>query len=95
MKRFLTAVLCLATVLAFSIGVWGYEIKLIEAPYYNQKEKYKTACESVSAVMALQSLGFDITPETFIDDYLVKSPMTRFNPNKAFGGDPYTKNGLG
>ena len=95
MKRFFTAVVCFATVLAFCISVFGYEVKLLEAPYYNQVEKYKTACESISAVMALQALGFDITPEEFIDDYLVKSPMARFNPNKAFGGDPYTKSGLG
>lgn len=95
MKKFLAAVLCFATVLAFSIGVWGYETKLIAAPYYNQKKEYKTACESISAVMALQSFGFDITPNDFIDGYLVKSPMNSFNPNKAFGGDPYTINGLG
>lgn len=41
--------------------------KIIQVPHINQTEKYPTGCESISAVMLLQYLGIDITPERFIE----------------------------
>lgn len=78
-------------------------IKLIDVPYINQTAKYPSGCESVSAVMALQFWGYQITPEDFIDNYLPKSPLPYteggkcfgYNPSKTFIGDPYSKSGWG
>jgi uncharacterized protein YvpB len=71
-------------------------MKLLKAPYIDQTERYPTGCESISAVMLLQYLGYDITPETFIDQYLVKRDF-QFrqgrlygpHPDDAFIGSPY------
>ncbi len=46
--------------------------KLLNVPFIDQRKKYPTGCESISAVMALQYLGISISPETFIDNYLDK-----------------------
>ena len=61
-----------------------------------------TGCEAVSAVMVLNYLGIDITPEDFINEYL---PMEGFyrvgdciygpNPEEKFAGDPFKKSSLG
>lgn len=78
--------------------------KLIDVPYINQRKKYPTGCESVSAVMALMYAGYDITPEDFIDNYLPKSPapyiddsgkLFGYNPYRFFIGDPYSADGWG
>ncbi len=78
--------------------------KLLNVPFIDQRKKYPTGCESVSAVMALQYLGISISPETFIDNYLDKgrTPYRDENgnlfgddPRKVFLGDPYSKNGWG
>lgn len=78
--------------------------KLIDVPYINQRAKYPTGCESVSAVMALQFAGYDITPEDFINNFLPKSPAPYidingqslgYNPSKTFLGDPFSKDGWG
>lgn len=78
--------------------------KLIDVPYINQKAKYPAACESISAVMALNFAGYAITPEDFIDNYLPKSPAPYidesgrrlgYSPSQTFIGDPYSKNGWG
>ena len=42
----------------------------IDVPYISQKGKYPTGCESVSTVMLLQFLGYDISVDTFIENYL-------------------------
>ena len=44
----------------------------IDVPYIDQSRKYPTGCESVSAVMLLRFLGYDISPDEFIDKYLEK-----------------------
>ena len=44
--------------------------KALDAPFIDQREKYPTGCESVTAVMALQYAGVDVTVEEFIDGYL-------------------------
>ena len=46
--------------------------KRIEVPYLDQSEAYPTGCESVSTVMLLQYLGYDISVDTFIEQYLEK-----------------------
>ena len=61
-----------------------------------------TGCESVSTVMVLNYWGVDITPETFIDNYLPCQSFYRVDgalygpdPEEAFAGNPYTTNSLG
>lgn len=77
---------------------------IIDAPFIDQRDKYPTGCESVTAVMALQYAGVDATVEDFIDLYLPKAsepyPDAHSNyhsvgPNEAFMGDPYTEDGWG
>ncbi len=57
-------------------------------PFIYQSDNYKTACESLSAVMALQYYNQNISPETFINNYLDKGSYESFDPNVCFGGDP-------
>ena len=63
--------------------------KLLNVPFIDQRKKYPTGCESISAVMALQYLGISISPETFIDNYLDKgrTPYSDESGN-LFGDDP-------
>lgn len=75
---------------------------IIATPYINQTPKYPTGCESVSAVMLLQYLGYSITPEEFIDIYLEKKEFEKKegilygpDPNKYFCGSPYDENSFG
>ncbi|MBR3606301.1 MAG: C39 family peptidase [Lachnospiraceae bacterium] len=75
---------------------------IIATPYINQTPKYPTGCESVSAVMLLQYLGYSITPEEFIDIYLEKKAFEKKegilygpDPNKYFCGSPYDENSFG
>ena len=70
--------------------------KIISVPYIDQTEQYPTGCESISAVMMLQYLGYDITPEQFIDYYLYKRDFEFHDgylygphPADAFIGSPY------
>lgn len=79
-------------------------IKLLNVPYINQRSKYPTGCESISAVMALNFAGYDITPEDFIDNYLPQSPtpyidengrLYGYNPSRCFLGSPYSAGGWG
>ena len=48
----------------------------IDVPYISQKGKYPTGCESVSTVMLLQFLGYDISVDTFIENYLESGDIT-------------------
>lgn len=69
---------------------------VIDVPYISQLPEYPTGCESVSAVMALNYAGVDISVDTFIDDYLDKKDDTyNFDPNVCFGGDPRSSSGIG
>lgn len=77
---------------------------LLDAPFIDQRQKYPTGCESVSAVMACNYFGVGVTPEMFIDDYLDKgvSPFLDADevlfgddPNIVFLGDPYSDSGWG
>lgn len=69
--------------------------KVLTVPYIDQTVKYKTGCESVSTVMVLNYFNCNISPETFIDNYLAKGSYDSFDPNVCFGGNPYTTNGMG
>ena len=62
--------------------------KIINVPFIYQSRNYETACESLSAVMALQYYNQNISPETFINNYLDKGSYESFDPNVCFGGDP-------
>lgn len=77
---------------------------IIDAPFIDQREKYPTGCESVTAVMALQYAGVDATVEDFIDRYLPQTyepcpdahgDCYSVGPNEAFLGDPRTEDGWG
>ena len=55
--------------------------KLINAKHIYQLENWPTGCESVSAVMALNHAGINISVDDFIDNYLTCTNPP-FNPYK-------------
>lgn len=70
--------------------------KRISVPYIDQTTAYPTGCESISAVMLLHYLGYNISPEHFIDHCLVKRDLEFHqgvlygpHPDDAFIGSPY------
>lgn len=69
--------------------------KIIQAPHIYQRDKYPTGCESVSAVMALNHVGINISVDTFIDRFLPMSSGVPFDPNTTFGGNPRSSSGFG
>ena len=76
--------------------------KIIQAPYIDQSIKYPTGCESVSAVMLLQYLGYDISVDDFITDCLEmkefeerEGQLFGADPNLHFCGSPYDKDSFG
>ena len=76
--------------------------KIIQVPYIDQSVKYPTGCESVSTVMLLQYLGYDISVDEFIADYLEmkafeerEGQLFGADPNLYFCGSPYDKDSFG
>ena len=76
--------------------------KIISVPYIDQSIKYPTGCESVSTVMLLQYLGYDISVDKFITDYLEmkdfeerEGQLFGADPNLYFCGSPYDKDSFG
>lgn len=76
---------------------------LTDIPFISQLGTYPTGCESVSATMVLQSLGWTGTVDDFIA-VLPKGPTpcpmpdgsyTGPDPREVFPGDPYSTNGWG
>ncbi len=76
----------------------------LDVEFIDQREKYPTGCESVTAVMALRYAGLDITVEEFIDSYLPQAPEPvpdgagvyhSSHPREAFLGSPYSEDGWG
>ncbi len=74
----------------------------IDVPYISQKGLYPTGCESVSAVMLLRFLGYDISVDEFIKDYLDCQNFVMQNgqlygpdPRKHFCGSPYCEDDFG
>ena len=74
----------------------------IDVPYINQSEHYPTGCESVTTVMLLHYLGYDISVDEFIQNHL---KMRNFenrdgvlygpNPWEYFAGSPYDPDSMG
>ena len=76
----------------------------LDVPFIDQREKYPTGCESVTAVMALQYAGVDVTVEEFIDQYLPQGEAPHQDatgavvgpsPWEMFLGSPYSEEGWG
>ena len=74
----------------------------INVPYINQSEHYPTGCESVTTVMLLHYLGYNISVDDFIDNYLVKRDfevrdgiLYGPNPWECFAGSPYDTDSMG
>lgn len=77
-------------------------MKVINVPYISQKGTYPTGCESVSAVMLLQYLGYDISVDEFIEKYLECQSFEIRNgqlygpdPRRYFCGSPYNEDDFG
>ena len=76
--------------------------KLVLAPYIDQTSNWPNGCESVSAVMLLQTVGIRIDPETFITRDLPRESYRevdgrRVGPDPAhvYPGDPHDETGCG
>lgn len=74
----------------------------IDVPYIDQSVRYPTGCESVSAVMLLQYLGYEITVDEFIKNNLECRSMETIDgtlygpdPNEFFCGSPYDEDSFG
>ena len=59
-----------------------------------QLNKWPNGCESVSAVIALNFFGIDVSVDYFIDNYLEMSALP-FDPYKTYGGNPRDGSGFG
>lgn len=77
-------------------------IKILKVPYLDQSRKYPTGCESVSAVMLLQYLGYSMTVDEFIENCLEKDSFEQKegklygpDPNRFFCGSPYDEESFG
>ena len=78
-------------------------MKQLPVPFIGQGHSLPTGCESVSAAMALQYLGFSVTAEDFARDHLSSAPFYRDtggvwhgpDPRRAFVGDPHDPDALG
>ncbi len=62
---------------------------LIDVPIIPQMPDYPTGCESVSAVMALNYWGENISVADFIDKYLPKSEYFYSKGDMYYGPDPF------
>lgn len=74
----------------------------IQVPYIDQSVKYPTGCESVSAVMLLRFLGYEMTVDDFIRSCLECRNMEMRDgvlygpdPNECFCGSPYDEDSFG
>lgn len=76
---------------------------LLDVPFIDQRGRYPTGCESVSAVMALRYAGIDITVDDFIQNHLPQTGLPHpegdalvgGSPWQAFIGSPYERSGFG
>lgn len=67
----------------------GGQKMLADVPIIAQYPDFPTGCESVSAVIALQYAGVDISVVDFVDKYLDKSSHFYNENGKRYGPDPY------
>lgn len=66
--------------------------KILDVDFISQTEKYPTGCESVSAVMAANYIGIDISVDDFIDNYLDKGSVPKTDSSgKRAGPSPWEK----
>ncbi len=84
---------------ALNFNTAYYERKT-DVPFISQNPDYPTGCESVSAVMLLQSYGIDITVDEFVNNYLKKNIIyskdgDRYGPDpkSTYAGDPTSRTG--
>lgn len=63
------------------------QVRKIQVPYIDQSIKYPTGCESVSAVMLLKYLGYEITVDEFIQNCLECREM-EIRDGVLYGPDP-------
>ena len=78
-------------------------MKLIQVPYFDQAgEGAFTGCESVSAVMLLHYLGYPVSIDEFVRNYLDREDFEERDgvlygpdPWKVFAGDPYDREAMG
>lgn len=75
---------------------------ILDVSYIDQSVKYPTGCESVSTVMLLQYLGYKISVDEFIENYLEQDTFEQRrgeqygpDPRKMFCGSPYDKESFG
>lgn len=79
------------------------KMNVIDVPFISQKPKFPNGCEAVSAVMALNYIGVDITPSDFITSYLDMGNHPHIkggkwyacDPREQFPGDPRLSTGWG
>ena len=76
---------------------------VIDVPFISQKPNFPNGCEAVSAVMALNFMGVDVTPQDFVKSHLDMGnhPYIRngkwyaCDPREQFPGDPRLASGWG
>lgn len=83
-----------------SVPVFADDSVIIDIPYINQREKYPNGCESVSCVMLLRYLGYEISVDEFIEKYLEKTKAPTVgeigeDPDIYYLGDPFSDFGWG
>ncbi len=76
--------------------------QLIKVPYISQSPDYPTGCESVSSVMLLRYLGYELTVDEWIEHYLEQQEFEirdgvvyGGDPRKVFCGNPCREDGMG
>lgn len=77
-------------------------MRKLDVPYIGQKPRWPTGCESVSTVMLLQYLGYAVSVDGFIEEYLDRQVFEERegllygpDPRRAFAGSPYDPDSFG
>ena len=63
-------------------------MKRLPVPFIGQGQDLPTGCESVSAAMVLQYLGFSVTAEEFAREWLPRGRFYRDENGVRHGPDP-------
>ncbi len=79
------------------------ESVLLDVPFIDQRGRFPTGCEGVTATMALQYAGVDVTPEEVLEAIprgAAPHPdgaggYIGCDPREAFPGNPYSEEGWG
>ena len=77
-------------------------MRILQAPYIDQTQRWVYGCESISTVMLLQYLGIDMDPDTFIDTCLPRgystgagADMVAPDPTYVYINEPRDRTGWG